>query len=186
MTVWVSRLLTAVGRDSLELDVDWGSAERDLGLTVPADYKDLCGAFGVGEFSDFLNLLPPDPTGTFDLVSFWRDSLDMSREWGFPKGQDPTFKPFDPYEVGAGGVLTWGTSRTRTLFSWLVPTSASSDWPILVHYEDGPDGRRFEMPTSEFVFRVLTEPDFTLDGIAGMIPQPYFRTASELFIPGFG
>lgn len=50
--------------------VGWDAAEAELGLTVPEDDKELCGAFGVGEFSDFLNLLSPDLTGTFS-GRFW-------------------------------------------------------------------------------------------------------------------
>ncbi|MGW1909263.1 SMI1/KNR4 family protein [Streptomyces sp. NPDC002076] len=47
----VDSLLRATGRDARGVAQPWSQIEAELGTELPSDYKQLCQAFGVGEFS---------------------------------------------------------------------------------------------------------------------------------------
>ncbi|WDZ93545.1 SMI1/KNR4 family protein [Nocardiopsis sp. HUAS JQ3] len=53
---WTSRIADAVEWRPRNIDIAWGVIEARLGTALPADYKELCRCFGVGEFSGYVHV----------------------------------------------------------------------------------------------------------------------------------
>jgi cell wall assembly regulator SMI1 len=92
--MWVDSLLRATGRDARGVAQPWSQIEADLGTELPSDYKQLCQAFGVGEFSRAVSVLCSDETRVADLLRKWRRLLENDVS---PDG------PFAPYRIHVPG-----------------------------------------------------------------------------------
>ncbi|GGJ42298.1 hypothetical protein GCM10010121_061760 [Streptomyces brasiliensis] len=116
----------------------------------------MCQAFGVGEFSQVVSVLCSGETRVADLLRTWR--LELSHD-------DSSDGPWAPYRIHqpgtTGGLIPWGISRTAEHFYWQVTDGPVDAWPVLamqVDYEDG--WHRYEMTATEFLYRILTDPEF--------------------------
>lgn len=50
--MWVQRVIELTGWEPLGISVGWAAIEGELGVPLPADYKELYEAFSGGVFSD--------------------------------------------------------------------------------------------------------------------------------------
>ncbi|MFE2738849.1 SMI1/KNR4 family protein, partial [Streptomyces sp. NPDC059349] len=65
-------MIELTGWESLGISVDWAAIEGELGVLLPADYKELYEVFGGGVFSDSLYFLGRDEGPAFDFLTQWR------------------------------------------------------------------------------------------------------------------
>ncbi|MFF4353113.1 SMI1/KNR4 family protein [Streptomyces sp. NPDC001530] len=169
-TSWVDSLLRVTGWDARDAAQPWAEIEAALGTELPSDYKQLCQAFGVGEFSQVVSVLCSDETRVADLLRMWRVLLE---------GDDPSDGPFAPYPIHVpgttGGLIPWGTSRAADMFFWQVTDGAVDAWPVLAKMEDAEDWDRYEMTATEFLYRILTDPRFWPYSVADSVPEPFFE-----------
>jgi hypothetical protein len=76
---------------------------------------------------------------------------------------------------GVDGPLQWGYSLIDEEYYWLVNESVDpSAWPVMARTDPLEPFQRFEMTASEFLFRVLTDPEFSEFSIAATIERPYY------------
>jgi hypothetical protein len=170
--MWVDALLRAIGRDARDAAQPWAEIEAELGTELPSDYKQLCQAFGVGEFSQAVSVLCADETRVADPLRKWRRLLESD---------DSSDSPFAPYRIHVpgttGGLIPWGISRAADKFFWQVTDSAVDTWPVLAKMEDAEDWDRYEMTATEFLYRILTDPGFRPYSVAQDVPEPFFEPA---------
>ncbi|MEV5398970.1 SMI1/KNR4 family protein [Streptomyces cellulosae] len=157
---WVRRLIELAGWEPLGLSVDWAAVEEELGVPLPADYKELVAAFGGGVFSDdTVSFLGCSTNVSFDLLTLWRAGLSVDR--------GTTVGPYEEYAPGGKGVVTWGSTEWADQYCWLLDAERPGHCPVLARSHDpGPWYRYDGMSTSEFLFRVLDDADFRPFGIA--------------------
>jgi hypothetical protein len=171
---WVDRLQEVTGWQEPRWECDWRSVESDLGTALPGDYKELCDRFGPGYFSRYIRVVPG--LGR-ESVLYWRQVHKELFEES-PVGEELTFSPYKAYGVdGKNGLLTWGTSETEGFFFWLADAAVDPDeWPILARYDMSLDQEwdRYEMSVSEFVYRVIADPEFKFYGVARLVWPPTF------------
>ncbi|WP_326613557.1 hypothetical protein OG949_35350 [Streptomyces scopuliridis] len=168
--MWIERIAEATNWEPFRLEISWNSVEGDLGTALPEDYKKLAEAFGKGEFSEFLHVFTVDGTRQFDLSRIWKRFLDGAPE----DGPDPLFKPYQMYRPGRRGLIPWAFGEMECNYFWLA--SAEEDpasWPIVTQGDPYPL-QQVSMCTSEFVYRVLTDPEFEPFSIARLFPEPDF------------
>jgi hypothetical protein len=137
-----------------------------LGMALPSDYKELCDRFGPGHFSRYIWVVPGMGQ---ESVLYWRRVHEELFEEN-PAGEELIFGPYKPCGIdGRNGLLTWGTSGTGGFFFWLVDSAVDPDeWSILARYDMSLDQEldRYEMSVSEFVYRVIEDPEFKFYGVA--------------------
>ncbi|MFD7998830.1 SMI1/KNR4 family protein [Streptomyces mirabilis] len=115
-----------------------------LGTELPGDYKQLCQAFGVGEFSQELSVLCADETRVQDLLRTWRYLLESD------DSSDGPFAPYRIHEPGTtGGLIPWGGSRSGDWFFWQVTDGAVDAWPVLAMQVDSQEWNRGRHGRSE-------------------------------------
>lgn len=162
--MWVRKILEFVGRESVGIPVDWEAIEREIGAPLPPDCKELSEAFGGDLFSDTVTFLACDENQAFDLVTRWRSALAADRD---PRlGDVSAVTPYKIYEPGGEGLISWGSTEWGDEYFWLINSAESGKWPILARAGDIDQWHTFDMSTSEFLYRVLTDTDFRPFGIA--------------------
>jgi hypothetical protein len=161
---WVQRVIELTGWEPLGICVDWAAIEGELGVPLPADYKELHEAFGGGVFSDSVYFLGRDEGVSFDFLSQWRAALSVDRDSGL--GGVSAVDPYAVYAPGGKGVVAWGSTEWADEYCWLVDAERPGEHPVLVRSHDGGPWHRYDMSTSEFLYRVLADAGFQPFGIA--------------------
>ncbi|CAL9473790.1 SMI1/KNR4 family protein [Streptomyces pilosus] len=161
---WARRVIDLTGWEPLGIPVDWAAVEGELGVPLPADYKELCEAFGGGVFSDSVYLLGRDEGVSFDLLAQWRAWLSADRD--STGGNASAVEPYTVYAPGGTGLLGWGSTEWADGYFWLIDAERPGEHPVLVRSDDGEEWHRYDMSTSEFLYRVLADADFRPFGIA--------------------
>ncbi|WP_190015918.1 SMI1/KNR4 family protein [Streptomyces lucensis] len=158
-------MIELTGWEPLGISVDWAAVEQELGVPLPADYKELYEAFGGGVFGDSVYFLGRDEgLGTFDFLRQWRADLSVDRDAGF--GAVSAVAPYAIYTPGGKGLVEWGSTEWADEYFWLLDAERPGDHPILARSNDVGGWNRYDMSTSEFLYRVLAEADFRPFGIA--------------------
>ncbi len=113
---WTEELVALTGWRGDQRPVDWGTAERGLGLRLPRDYKLLAEAFGPGTFDDSLDLRAPGSRHlTLGLICADR------AEFADPApSKGPTIR-----------LLQWATTSAGHSFCWPVEHPDPQEWPVL-------------------------------------------------------
>ncbi|GHB47416.1 hypothetical protein GCM10010377_42740 [Streptomyces viridiviolaceus] len=161
--MWVQRVIELTGWEPLGFSVDWAAIEGELGVPLPADYKELYEAFGGGVFSDSVYFLARDEGDSFDFLTQWRVSLSVDQDSTL--GDVSAVDPCAIYAPGGKGLLEWGATEWADEYCWLIDAERPGDHPVLAR-SDGGAWHRYDMSTSEFLYRVLADPAFQPFGIA--------------------
>lgn len=174
--MWIDRLVEVTHGEPRHADMPWGETEERLGLALPEDYKRLAATFGMGLFSEFLQILSVAPGGAFDLSTTWHSlGADAPAE-----GEDPLYAPYRIYRPGRVGLIPWGFSQTEGEYYWLADGGEPDKWPIVTRGRGYREWRQVDMSTSEFIYRVVADPQFEPFSIAALVPEPFFTPVPEI------
>ncbi|MFJ7965657.1 SMI1/KNR4 family protein [Streptomyces sp. NPDC096324] len=168
-------MIELTGWEPLGISVDWAAIERELGVPLPTDYKELYEVFGGGVFSDSVYFLGRDEgPGAFDFLRQWRVGLSVDRDSKF--GDVSAVAPYAVYAPGGKGLVEWGSTEWADEYFWLIDAERPGNYPILARSNDVGGWVRYDMSTAEFLCRVLADADFQPFGIAqynlGMMFEP--------------
>ncbi|MBA2805979.1 SMI1/KNR4 family protein [Streptomyces sp. KM273126] len=161
--MWVQRVIELTGWEPLGISVDWAAMEEELQVPLPADYKELFEAFGGGVFSDSVFFFACDEGISFDFLAQWRVALSVDQDGRY--GDVSAVDPYSIYAPGGKGLVGWGATEWGDEYCWLIDARRPGEYPILAR-ADGGEWRRYDMSTSEFLYRVLADADFQPFGIA--------------------
>ncbi|MFH8680658.1 SMI1/KNR4 family protein [Streptomyces lydicus] len=174
--MWVRRVIELTGWEPLGLSVDWAAIEGELGIPLPADYKELYEAFGGGVFSDSVYFLGRDEGVSFDLLRQWRACLSVDRDGTY--GSVSAVDPYAVYAPGGKGLVEWGSTEWADEYCWLIDAERPGEYPVLARAHDVGGWHRYDMSTSEFLYRVLADADFLPFGVAQYALTPSFEAGS--------
>jgi hypothetical protein len=135
--------------------LDWAAIERDLGLPLPTDYKQLAESFPDGHFRRFVHLRRPErwPDSRVRLLSeFALAQLEGMREYR-ETGEVEFPYPLFPEP---GGVLPWGDISSPGVAFWLTGPVEPDDWPVVVATEECDYWDRFDGTVCDFLMAVAT------------------------------
>lgn len=173
--MWVEQLLSLAHREPLGLSMDWSRVENEMGVSLPEDYKRVCEAFGAGEFSEYLDVLCSGETGGPDILVQWKACVDVATKRKDLLLPHPFFAPYQVFERGRpGGLIPWAVTQNECEFYWLVDSGPSGKWPIVARFVDS-DWDQYELSTSEFIVRILSDVDFAPYSVARLFPEVSFE-----------
>lgn len=133
---------------------DWEKIEKQLGLTLPVDYRDFVQRYGSGLLANFIRVF--NPFSSFEylaLIPSVHRISDIRRTLKSTEGDEEV-----PYIVypDAPGLVPWGNDENGNTFYWL--TSGAPDrWPTVVGEGRGRRWERFELPFTLFLAKTLTK-----------------------------
>ena len=146
-------------------------SKAELGARLPTDYKEICEAFGKGEFNGCLEVFSTDGGTSLKLLDHLasvRRSLEM----------DPLIEeeylPYRLFVPGQGGLLQWGGSVPTDQFYWLTETDSPENWSVLARAESDP-WHRYDMSMSEFLYRSLMDQEFDWYSSSSFEDRPIFE-----------
>ncbi|MEV0777342.1 SMI1/KNR4 family protein [Streptomyces sp. NPDC050433] len=169
-------MIELTGWEPLGIPVDWEAIEGELQIPLPADYRELFEAFGGGVFSDSVYFLGYDEGLAFDFLTQWRVALSVDRDSG--AGDVSAVEPYSIYAPGGKGLVPWGSTEWGDEYFWLIDAGRPGEYPIFARAEDG-EWHRYDMSTSEFLYRVLSDADFQPFGIARYALGTTFEPGSD-------
>ncbi len=123
----------------VDAEADWPSVEAVLGVSLPADYKELITRYGSGEFCDLVHPLTAD-----GLLSRGLDALEIERELA---DEDAPY----PLHPEPGGLLPWGTTSNGHLLCW-----RTDDWTVVVYAPRDGDYEAYPTSVTGFLHGWLT------------------------------
>ncbi|MFV2117195.1 SMI1/KNR4 family protein [Streptomyces sp. Act-28] len=126
---WVQRVIGLTGWEPLGISVDWAAIERELEVPLPADYKELCEAFGGGVFSDSVSFLGRDEDVSLDFLTQCRVALPVDQDSGL--GSVSVIDPHAIYAPGGKGAGAWGSTEWADEYCWLIDAERPGDYPSL-------------------------------------------------------
>ncbi|WP_203863152.1 SMI1/KNR4 family protein, partial [Plantactinospora mayteni] len=151
-------------------DIDWTPVEAELGTRLPTDYRELCSMLGGGSYSGFLRLLKPDgaAAATDGLLYSWRWHQHHPEYAGL----------YTPYDLYGGperqGLLCWGDDETEGEYYWLADAGTDpATWPVVARKDGIEPWYRYDMSMSEFIYHMLTDPDFKPFTVAATTVRPF-------------
>ncbi|WP_142168726.1 SMI1/KNR4 family protein [Streptomyces sp. SLBN-134] len=162
--MWVQRILEFTDWEPSAHSVDWDAVERELQIPLPTDYKELCEAFGGGTFCDSVYFLGNIDGPMFNLLVRWQASISVGRD----------SEPHPAYTPGGNGFMTWASTEWADQYCWLLDAERPDEYCILAR-GDSDEWCRYEMSTSEFLYRVLADKKFKPFGIAEYNLDPTFQ-----------
>ncbi|MDH6129198.1 hypothetical protein [Kitasatospora sp. GP82] len=171
--IWMDRLVAVTGWQQERQEIDWGPVEEGFGISPPADYKDICALFAPGHFSAYLEVLRPvGETSSRSLLDSWKYDLQLCVQ--YPR----TPRIYEPYGLYGrsenSGLIHWGSDQTEGDYYWLADHSVDpAGWPVIARKDPAEEWHRFDVPTSEFIYRVLADPEFKPFTVAGQMGQPF-------------
>lgn len=172
--VWIDRIVEVTGWRQGTEGPGWEQVEAELGVALPADFKELSRRFVPGAFSGYLSLLrPTDDHFETPLLSMWHGGRQVA---GQGESGAQIFEPYGIYGPDAEpGLLQWGTDISEGDHFWLVDRSAEPDrWPVVSRREAGESWHLFDMSTAEFVYRMIADPEFKPFTVANPPRLPFY------------
>ncbi|WP_406368296.1 SMI1/KNR4 family protein [Streptomyces sp. NBC_01546] len=148
----LTRLLEIAPAPSEPRQKDWGEVERDRGVELPADYKELIHVYGGSNWDDYLYVLEPDcPNKHYDLLKWAEYQFeDLEDLWTVEK------KPAE-LETEGSVVIPWATTDNGECLYWLVlPGLAPNEWTIMVNEVSGPRWEHYSVSCTQFLASALT------------------------------
>ncbi|MGW0769074.1 SMI1/KNR4 family protein [Streptomyces sp. NPDC002676] len=169
-------MIELTGWKPLGISVDWTAIEAELGVPLPADYKELYEVFGGGVFSDCVYFLGRDGGLAFDFLRQWRAALSADQDSAL--GDVSAVDPYAVYAPGGKGLVEWGSTEWADEYCWLIDAERPGEYPILARADDVGPWHRYDMSTAEFLYRVLADADFQPFGVAQYALNPTFEPGS--------
>ena len=134
-------------------DADWAAAERDIGRSVPSDYRALVERYGSGRIDGFLHVLNPaasrEPLRLVPAVERLLAGLRTIRE------SLPDEAPY-PLHPEPGGLLPWAFTDNGDVFFWSTEAADPARWSIVISESGGPGWAAHPGPTTRFLAELFT------------------------------
>ncbi|MBT2401456.1 SMI1/KNR4 family protein [Streptomyces sp. ISL-100] len=147
----IARLTQLVPPPSEVREKDWASAEQELGVGLPLDYKELIHTYGGSNWDDYLYVLEPGcPNDNYDLIE-WEDQQTEALDglWEFEK------KPRELQDEGTR-VIPWATTDNGECLYWLArPGQEPDQWTIMVNEARGERWEHYSTTCTQFLADVL-------------------------------
>jgi hypothetical protein len=128
---------------------DWDRAEAELGIVFPEELRRICAVYGAGTFrgvyTTALGVMCP---GYPEFIANYQFELRRLRDIRGPHETDD--HPFAVFPED-GGILPLALDENDIWICW-VAKGKPEEWPLLVRWDWGLEGRRiFDMPLSNLL-----------------------------------
>ncbi|MGW7440200.1 Lsr2 family DNA-binding protein [Streptomyces sp. NPDC054849] len=131
--------------------MDWDRVEAELGMQLPADYKQLASVYGPGSYGgDYITIYHPH--GVTLYVNLTGPMPSRIREYlqrDYDQGTYPV--PYDPQQLFAIG----GTEGGQKLF-WITEPESPDNWCIAISEDKGPRWFTYDGNLTSFLVAVLS------------------------------
>lgn len=132
---------------------DWATVERQLGMPLPDDYKDLVETYGGGVFDETIWLLDPEcPNEDYNLLGQATERAAVLADlW------ETEAKPAELQDPGAQ-VVPWGYVEVSGMYLYWLRQSRQtpSEWTVILNEGRGPEWEHHATQCVPFLLALLT------------------------------
>ncbi|WP_346535445.1 hypothetical protein [Micromonospora sp. DPT] len=167
---WIDRIIDVTGwHQQPEDGTGWERVEAEIGVALPSDFKELCRRFMPGSFYAYLHLLRSTAEhASGELLQMWAHCRSES----FAR----VCAPYGIYGPDKGsGLIQWGDDQVAGRYYWLAERSVEPEgWPVVAQSGGGEPWHRFDMSTTEFIYRVIADPEFKPFTVADPLRRAFY------------
>ena len=148
----VERLTELVAPSGPRRSRDWPAVERELGTTLPADYRQLVETYGGGVFDETIWLLDPAcPDEDYELIAQAAERAEVLEKLWEAESRPPQLE-----EAGTK-VLPWAcVEGTGAMLYWLAKPGQEPDaWTVMFNEGRGSLWEHRDAPCASFLLAVL-------------------------------
>jgi SMI1-KNR4 cell-wall len=123
---------------------EWRAVERELGVTLPLDFREFVFTYGTGQLGRFYSVWNP----------FWGSEFvqQVRLICGYERESQQQFPQYFPYSIypESPGFLPWGSDDNGNYYGWL--TEGPPDrWPVLSNEVRGGGYRLHRCTMTEYL-----------------------------------
>lgn len=126
--------------------------ERQLGSSLPTDYKDFVLIYGVGLIDDFIWVFSPFVEN--ENLNFMSKKDDILESYKLLKSQFPNDYRHNIYP-DCNGLLPWGITENGDELFWLV-NGIPEHWKVVVYGSRSEEYIEYNCTLTEFLYKLLT------------------------------
>lgn len=147
--------------------------ERELGVTLPQDYKEYIIRFGTGYIGGFLWIFNPfTQKESLNFLHQKNTRLDALRVIKEKYGDEECPYPLYPE---AGGLLPWGATDNANVLYWLT-IGRSDNWTVVINESRGPLFEEYQESMTSYLTKLIS------GNISSKIIPPRFINKKSLFV----
>jgi hypothetical protein len=150
----------------------WAELERELGIALPADFREIMDAYGSIQVNGQLYLEHPASCFLHNLRETIREDLEFWREEDMAE-----FLP-SPARTAPGELLPVASAMTGEWVFLRVPDEPSSPWRVVVQELDSPAWTLHEMAFSEWLLAYLRGEEVTVCSRNPAPGRPFYEPLS--------
>ncbi len=155
MNILELKSLVTPPKEPLEIGTleEWHRVEQELGLALPADYREFVFAYGSGLFAQFYRVYNPFSADKYISLD---TQVQKTCEWRRrTKAEFPEDVPYPIYPE-SGGILPWGNDENGHDYYWL--TQGSPDqWTVLADDVRGTGFSHHDCSMTGYLLGVLSK-----------------------------
>jgi len=157
---------------------DWEALRVAVGVSYPAEFRDLVDHFPPGTFQTFLNILHPADHSPTEYREYVKAHAWLVHDWAV-RLKEPIAGSLKP-----GALLPWATVGFDVMICWLTDDEDPDDWPVVVCDVATRSWNRYDLPAAAFLEAVFSEPTpvSELVYVSQAVQPPVFTTMHE--VPG--
>ncbi|WP_329065623.1 SMI1/KNR4 family protein [Amycolatopsis sp. NBC_01480] len=133
----------------------WDVVEREIGITLPDDYKEMMSIFPSGFFRNAVSFNNPIDERT-DFEKFVREdvrnTIEVIGDRDLDYLEDTDYRLFPE----PGGLLPWGNDMQGGMFCWLTKPDDPNQWPVAYYSQDLLEWSEHNGGTIEVIWEILT------------------------------
>jgi len=132
-------------------ELDWETVERELGIRLPADYKELLTRLPSGAFRGCVEVENPAQSAD-ELANAKRHNDELLKIFADP---DTGYLTGTSYVLfpEPGGLYPWGSNDAGGTFWWITDSADPDEWRIA--YNDRDDWHEHPGPLSKVIHEIL-------------------------------
>ncbi|WP_370949005.1 SMI1/KNR4 family protein [Amycolatopsis sp. cg5] len=132
-------------------EVDWAAVERELGLALPSDYKELLTRFPSGAYRSAIEVENPAQSAD-ELAGAKRHNEEFLEIFADP---DTGYLSGVPYVLfpEPGGLYPWGSTDSGGTFWWITESADPDTWRVA--YNDRDNWHEHSGPMSKVIHEIL-------------------------------
>ncbi|MBU2714459.1 SMI1/KNR4 family protein [Zooshikella harenae] len=170
MSIELLKTLLPPPRRKSNEGTDWSEVEKQLAITLPADYKAFIDYYGAGWINDYIFVLTPTLEG--ELYNLKKKSLILIDRYKTFKAEFPDYYPHKIYPEKEG-LFPCGYTEGGGHLYWETCEDPES-WTIVIYGSGGGRWEEYKLSLTDFITKLLLK-----EIVSKMLPEDFADNASE-------
>lgn len=151
----------------------WQNVEKNIGITLPDDYKLFVNTYGEGSIERFLWIL--NPFSENEHINLEKGVKEILETYSYVRKDFPEIYTHPPFPA-KGGLLPWGATNNGDDLYWLTKDKPNC-WTVVVDDRGNGELIEYDLNMTDFLYKVLSK-----ELICPAFPEDFPSTNPEYIV----